>query len=59
MRDQAIKASKEIKLKDDPKWDKIYKILKRAAVRGKTTGIFKVEEPDFVPFYKKNLQAGD
>lgn len=59
MRDDAVKASKRVQIpKDDPKWDRIAKMLERAAVRGKSTGIFKVEEPDFVPFWKKPLEVG-
>lgn len=60
MRDQAIRLTKRIKIpKENPKWERMYKILKRAAVRGKTTGVFKVEEYDCVPFYKKLIKAGD
>jgi len=28
-------------------------------VSGRNTGIFKVEESDIVPFYKKDIKSGD
>ena len=60
MRDAAIEAFTKIQNeKDNPKWDRIYKALKQAAVSGRNTGIFKVEEADIVPFYKKGIKSGD
>jgi hypothetical protein len=60
MRDHVLTLSNRVKIpKENPKWDHIYKLLKRAAVRGKQTGILKVDEPDSMPFYKKTIKAGD
>jgi hypothetical protein len=60
MRDRVLTISKRVKIpQENPKWDHIYKILQRAAVRGKQTGIFKVDEPDSMPFYKKTFKSGD
>lgn len=48
------RAARKIKIpKDNPKWDQIAKMLKRALMSGKTNGIFKTEEPELLPFYKK------
>ena len=52
MRDKALKAAERITVTENPKWDRIAKILKRAALSGKWTGIFKVG-PDPVPFWKQ------
>lgn len=52
MRDGALKAAEKMSIADNPKWDQIARLLKQAALRGKTTGIFKVDV-DPVPFWKQ------
>ena len=52
MRDEALRAAQKITISENPEWDRIAKMLKRAALHGKTTGIFKVDV-DPVPFWKQ------